>query len=94
MSRVLAVLAVLAGAACATLAGSGGAPVHPGERLYRIRCTQCHARIDPASRSPEAWTRLLSKYGEVANLPDEERRLILAYLRGEPDVPAPAPRGP
>lgn len=78
-----AAIVALAAACVVTPPGGGGAGFHPGERVYRARCTSCHAEIDRAEHSAGEWERLVSRYGRVANLGDHDRRVILAYLTGE-----------
>lgn len=52
-----------------------------GERLYKTRCTDCHRLIAPEMYTQEEWNKFLEKYGEKANLTDEDKEQIADYLK-------------
>jgi mono/diheme cytochrome c family protein len=83
--RALPALAALA-LACASSprGGSDGNPADPdaaGERLYRGHCAACHRLRDPGEHPRDRWAWAVERYGRRAHLSEEERRLVLDYLK-------------
>lgn len=79
----------LVGGGCAGTRTLGDGSV--GSRLFYSRCRSCHTPVDPASKSPEFWSRYLGIYAERAKLAPAERDSVLAFLlrRGEEQPAAP-----
>ncbi len=91
-AALLAAAALAAG--CASAPRGGAAPSDPqaeGERLYRAHCAACHRLRDPKEQTSERWAWAVDHFGPRAHLSDEERRLVLAYLKAHAkDAPATA----
>jgi len=51
-----------------------------GKTLYLNNCTNCHGLYKGSDFSPEAWKPILLKMQKQAQISDEERELIYAYL--------------
>jgi cytochrome c2 len=52
----------------------------PGERLFRARCSSCHALPKPADRRADEWPALVQRYGEKAKLGPDQIEEITEYL--------------
>ncbi len=87
--RALGVIAFLALAACAGSPQARGRPSDP-ERLYRGKCAACHRPYPPESRTRAQWEGAMSRMAARAHLRDEERALLLGWLREHAKDSAPA----
>ncbi len=52
-----------------------------GERLYAINCSRCHTERYPTERTDAQWKTILMHMQVRANLPPEQARKILKYLK-------------
>ena len=77
-------------ACCALLGGCGTgaapAPAGGGEwtaetRLFSAKCTACHQKPEPGSRSTEQWSELLDQHGDFLLLRPEDREVLLLLSR-------------
>jgi mono/diheme cytochrome c family protein len=59
----------------------------PGAQLYQARCGTCHALYEPRALTPAMWEVQVDRMRQtmrrrgVSPLTDDERTLMLAYLR-------------
>ena len=84
MPHRLPILLALAAASCA-LAACAVTQFNPDEpgavkRLYRNRCSQCHALPDPDAYMPCDWPGILDVYGPLAGLTQHERSYLQPWL--------------
>ena len=52
-----------------------------GEKLYAINCSRCHTERYPTERTDAQWKTLLMHMQVRANLPPEQARKILKYMK-------------
>ena len=52
-----------------------------GERLYAINCSRCHSERYPTERTDAQWKTLIMHMQVRANLPPEQARKILKYMK-------------
>ena len=51
-----------------------------GKQIFESHCNKCHALKDPASRTPEEWSKVLRKMIPRAKLGDSDADLARAYI--------------
>ena len=52
-----------------------------GETLYAINCSRCHSERYPTERTDAQWKTILMHMQVRANLPPEQARKILKYMK-------------
>jgi len=52
-----------------------------GEQLYAINCSRCHTERYPTERTDAQWKTILMHMQVRANLPPEQARKILKYMK-------------
>jgi mono/diheme cytochrome c family protein len=52
-----------------------------GAQLWPVVCAGCHNARGPAERSPAEWETIVQHMRLRANIPGEDARAILAYLK-------------
>lgn len=52
-----------------------------GAQLWPVVCAGCHNARGPAERSPAEWETIVQHMRVRANIPGEDARAILAYLK-------------
>ena len=52
-----------------------------GEQLYAINCSRCHTERYPTERTDAQWKTLMMHMQVRANLPPEQARKILKYMK-------------
>ena len=52
-----------------------------GQVLYETSCQRCHALYMPKSFSGRSWARYVRRYGPRARLDQNEKALVVDYLR-------------
>jgi len=52
-----------------------------GEQLYAINCSRCHSERYPTERTDAQWKTILMHMQVRANLPPEQARKILKYMK-------------
>jgi hypothetical protein len=52
-----------------------------GNEMWGHYCSSCHNAPPPASRSPDTWDTVTMHMQTRANIPAEQMRAILEYLR-------------
>ena len=52
-----------------------------GEQLYAINCSRCHTERYPTERTDAQWKTLLMHMQVRANLPPEQAKKILKYMK-------------
>jgi len=52
-----------------------------GEQLYAINCSRCHSERYPTERTDAQWKTILMHMQVRANLPPEQARKILEYMK-------------
>jgi len=52
-----------------------------GEQLYAINCSRCHTERYPTERTDGQWKTILMHMQIRANLPPEQAKKILKYLK-------------
>ncbi|UCG57177.1 MAG: hypothetical protein JSU70_20210 [Phycisphaerales bacterium] len=50
------------------------------ERLYRAKCSSCHAIIEPNRHDEETWRLYVDRYGK--KMTDEQKQTVLQHLTG------------
>ena len=56
------------------------AELQQGHDIFSKSCKRCHGLKDPASRTPEQWTKVLDKMAPKAKLTAEQKDLVYKYL--------------
>jgi len=52
-----------------------------GEQLYAINCSRCHTERYPTERTDAQWKTILMHMQVRANLPPEQAKKILKYMK-------------
>jgi mono/diheme cytochrome c family protein len=65
----------------ATKADQQRALLRKGARLWPVVCASCHNARGPAERSPAEWDVIVEHMRTRANIPGEDARAILEYLK-------------
>ncbi len=52
-----------------------------GERLYAINCSRCHTERYPTERTDAQWKTIMMHMQVRANLPPEQARKIMKYMK-------------
>jgi hypothetical protein len=52
-----------------------------GEQLYAINCSRCHSERYPTERTDAQWKTIMMHMQVRANLPPEQARKILKYMK-------------
>jgi mono/diheme cytochrome c family protein len=60
--------------------GLDAAAVQRGHDLYATSCTECHAAVDPRSRTDEKWKKVLPVMARKADLSPEQANDVGAYV--------------
>ena len=55
--------------------------IKTGNELYAKNCALCHKLIDPAKYTMVQWPNLVNKMQKRAKITDEQKTMILSYLR-------------
>lgn len=54
-----------------------------GRTAYIENCKDCHKLFQPSKNSEEKWVKYVNKMQERANITDEQKANILAYVTSE-----------
>lgn len=76
-------LLIICGSSATVFADIQAKPVKvlDGEQLYAINCSRCHSERYPTERTDAQWRTLMMHMQVRANLPPEQARKILKYMK-------------
>jgi len=64
-----------------------------GQIYYETSCQRCHALYMPRTFTARSWDRYVRRYGPRARLDEEQKELVLLYLRANARDAGPTPTG-
>jgi mono/diheme cytochrome c family protein len=69
--------------------GLDNAAVQRGHDVYATSCAECHAAVDPRSRTDAKWAKVLPEMDRKADLDPEQSADVRAYISAVRAAPAP-----
>lgn len=58
-----------------------------GEELYYEKCGGCHRLYSPQEITDEKWDKILEEMSKRSKLEEDEKRMIIQYLKQEETQP-------